>query len=89
LTGYGHLGNKTLPCGCTVFAFNHLSPCEGHESYEQAARARGLAYGRMHSQFSHKHDRMPIGWENAALLAAADGDLTFPEFRTVRELRDK
>lgn len=75
-------GLELQECGCVVGAFNYSEPCEEHSLKQVGARLR---YGRLHSQFALKNNRMPIGWENAVLLAAADGDLTYPEFKTIRE----
>lgn len=79
-------GADDQPCGCVVYGFNYIEPCnEKHGKHYQDSRKRALAYGRLHSRFALKYNRMPLGWENAALLAAADGHLTYPEFKTIRE----
>lgn len=78
-------GAEEQPCGCVVYAFNFAVPCQEHEEQYKESQLRQRSYGRLFSQFAAKHARMPMGWENAALLAAADGDLTYPEFKTLRE----
>lgn len=78
---------KEQECGCVVYAFNYMIPCPNHDDCGSAVAQRGYRYGRLFSRFTAHHDRMPIGWENAALLAAADGTLEYEPFRTTRELR--
>lgn len=78
-------GAEAQPCGCVSYGFNYMSPCDKHTEKVMADRVRAREYGRLFSAFAIKHHRMPIGWENAVLLAAADGDLTYPPFKTIRE----
>lgn len=81
---------ETQECGCVVHHFNYAVPCKEHEESYAKGKQRDRAYGRLFSQFAAKHQRMPIGWENVALLAGASGELdNIPEFKTIRELQGR
>jgi hypothetical protein len=66
--------------------FNYSEPCDEHGFQYNDDRQRARQYHRLLSRHTASTDRLPASWENAVLLAAADGALdNVPVFTTLRE----